>query len=775
MARDISKLDPKVTRQDRKLDRRESILPNRRITQAPDLQINADVRQGRIGGAGAEDVLRALSSVDKGLSAFQAYSEKKQAVQDDKDAAEGVLDAEAGTIDAAMLERSNAYKTSVTLANTKRDWYTALEDLDDKVKATLAEQTDPDPAVREAAVQAVIEDHFQSFALDTETGDLKDFGSPAAQRWLAEQMGSSRQKIVSDTFQLIENRMNEESLTTYSDAVRAKLKAGQEFNLEDEFDILLPTVDRKAAKMAAISTVKEVSAEFRDEAVRLYATDPEQAKVYEKKAVDALRRLRNSLDTTGALQEVELPPSGTPVETPETIATDKTVAKQKPATVPGKLVAPVDGFEKMAPSSGFGVKRATGTHNGLDVPMPKGTPIKAPMDGIVEVSEHKYGGRQVVVKMANGDRFGVAHLSEWKVKDGQKVVAGQVVGLSGNTGRVRGKGGGYHAHFTVTKGGKKVDPAAYFKNSSNAPSGDAYTAGPTFEQIAGASEEVYDPSKPSERILGSIPGTGLNAPKGVFALSSAERAEIKELERSTLDTLDNAAKTALRENQTVVASEFADRLFGVGSPVSSREIQEARRTGKLSSEHASQLLGVIERRQDQEEAEARQAVAEQNAASAAAEQAQRERKEGFLKGSVNSILSPLVRGTMTVSEANNEILRIAASISDLEIQTAFIREARGSAAAIGEIRQRTPEVQQGMQTLTSWKNQYIQSLKGSAIPAGKRDVAAAEISAWVDEYIVWLGRGDVDPKGIAAFLATAEKNLDQQVRSAYPPRAKPKQ
>ena len=771
MARDIARLDPKVTRQDRKLDRRESILPSRRITASPDRQIVADVRQGRIGGAGAEDVLRALGSVNKGLNSFSAYAEKQKDYSDTKDEAAGVLDAEAGTVDAARLERSSAYKSSVTLARTKRDWFTSMEDLDDKVKATLAEQTDPDPEVREAAVQAVIEEHFQSFALDPESGGLKDFGSPKAQRWLAEQMGASRQKIVSDTFQIIENKMTEESITAYSDTVRAKIKAGVEFEIEDDFDILLPTVDRKLAKAAAISTVKEVAAEFRDEAVRLYADDPEQAKVFEKKAVDALRRLRNSPDTTGELQEVELPPSGTteaPVETAQTTTTKQQPVKSSTA---GKLVMPFSEWSKATVSSAFGVKRPTGSHNGVDIPMPKGTPIAAPMDGIVEVNENAAGGRQVIVKMANGDRFGISHLSEWKVKDGQKVVAGQVIGLSGNTGRVRGKGGGYHGHFTVTKGGKKVDPIAYFKTASAAPSGEAYTAGPTFEQIAGASKEVYDPAKPSDRILGTPASTGLAAPKGVFALSSAERAEIKELERKMLNELDAASEEALKERQTNKASEFLDRLFGVGAPVSSREVQEARRRGEISASHIGQVLGIVEQRQNQEEAEARQAVAEQNAANAAVEQARRQNKEDFIKGSISSILAPLTLGTMTTSEANNRILEVAASISDIEVQTAFLSAARSGVGAVGDLRTKSIEVQSAGRTLESWKQQYIQSLNGSAIPRGKREAAAKEISAWVDEYVVWLGRGDVDPKGVEAFLKSAEKSLDAQVRSRFPPRA----
>ena len=50
-----------------------------------------------------------------------------------------------------------------------------------------------------------------------------------------------------------------------------------------------------------------------------------------------------------------------------------------------------------------------------------------------------------------------AHLSELKVRNGQKVKRGDVIGLVGSTGRSTGP----HLHYEVRKGGQAIDPARF--------------------------------------------------------------------------------------------------------------------------------------------------------------------------------------------------------------------------------------------------------------------------------------------------------------------------
>lgn len=131
---------------------------------------------------------------------------------------------------------------------------------------------------------------------------------------------------------------------------------------------------------------------------------------------------------------------------------------------------PFKSFGSAQVSSGYGVQRGNETHNGVDVPLPKGTPIQAPFSGTAYIKENKRGGKQVILRMDDGARFGVAHLDGYNIKDGQRVEAGSVLGFSGNTGRVRGKNGGYHGHFTyVGSDGVRRDPMVALKGAVGAP------------------------------------------------------------------------------------------------------------------------------------------------------------------------------------------------------------------------------------------------------------------------------------------------------------------
>lgn len=94
-------------------------------------------------------------------------------------------------------------------------------------------------------------------------------------------------------------------------------------------------------------------------------------------------------------------------------------------------------------------------HTGTDFSAVVGTQIKSAITGtVVEVKKSNVSlGNFVRVK--NADIITTyAHCSEIKVKEGDKVSQGDIIALSGNTG----KSSGPHLHFEVTKGGRYVDP-----------------------------------------------------------------------------------------------------------------------------------------------------------------------------------------------------------------------------------------------------------------------------------------------------------------------------
>ena len=86
-------------------------------------------------------------------------------------------------------------------------------------------------------------------------------------------------------------------------------------------------------------------------------------------------------------------------------------------------------------------------HRGTDYGTPQGTPIQATISGVVldNTNEHWSYGKNVVIKGDDGNVHMYAHLSVPKVRVGQRVKQGEVIGLSGNTGNSTGP----HLHYEV--------------------------------------------------------------------------------------------------------------------------------------------------------------------------------------------------------------------------------------------------------------------------------------------------------------------------------------
>ncbi|WP_372870644.1 peptidoglycan DD-metalloendopeptidase family protein [Shewanella sp.] len=94
-------------------------------------------------------------------------------------------------------------------------------------------------------------------------------------------------------------------------------------------------------------------------------------------------------------------------------------------------------------------------HNGADFATPIGTKVVAPGDGVVTmVTDHKFAGKYVVIEHGNKFRTRFLHLSKALVRKGDRVSRGQVIALSGNTGRSTGP----HLHYEFHVNGRPVDP-----------------------------------------------------------------------------------------------------------------------------------------------------------------------------------------------------------------------------------------------------------------------------------------------------------------------------
>ena len=97
----------------------------------------------------------------------------------------------------------------------------------------------------------------------------------------------------------------------------------------------------------------------------------------------------------------------------------------------------------------------TEAHAGLDIAVPNGTPIRAAGGGVVaEAGEDPEYGFFVLIEHPEGYRSMYGHASRLLVAIGDTVRTGQVIALSGSTGRSTAP----HLHFEVTHDGKPIDP-----------------------------------------------------------------------------------------------------------------------------------------------------------------------------------------------------------------------------------------------------------------------------------------------------------------------------
>lgn len=142
---------------------------------------------------------------------------------------------------------------------------------------------------------------------------------------------------------------------------------------------------------------------------------------------------------------------------------------EKLASMPA--IQPVSNKQLNRIASGFGMRidPVYGTpkmHNGLDFTAPQGTPIYATGNGVVKTSGFSDGGygNHVVINHGYGYETLYGHMIRIKVRAGQRVKRGEVIGWVGSTGKSTGP----HCHYEVHINGNEVNPVYFFYNDLDA-------------------------------------------------------------------------------------------------------------------------------------------------------------------------------------------------------------------------------------------------------------------------------------------------------------------
>ena len=101
-------------------------------------------------------------------------------------------------------------------------------------------------------------------------------------------------------------------------------------------------------------------------------------------------------------------------------------------------------------------------HTGMDIAAPKGTPVIATANGVVELVDNKPNGygKHVIIKHDETIRTKYAQMDSYVVKVGETVKRGEVIGYVGSSGRSTNP----HLHYEVQIDNRKVNPADYISD-----------------------------------------------------------------------------------------------------------------------------------------------------------------------------------------------------------------------------------------------------------------------------------------------------------------------
>ena len=135
------------------------------------------------------------------------------------------------------------------------------------------------------------------------------------------------------------------------------------------------------------------------------------------------------------------------------------------ASIPA--IQPVSNEKLTRVASGFNYRihpiyKVRHFHTGIDFSAPRGTEIYATGDGVIESVTMKKGGYGYHVVINHGYDYKTlyAHMSRFKVKVGERVKRGDVIGYVGSTGTSTAP----HLHYEVIKNGEKINPMNFFFN-----------------------------------------------------------------------------------------------------------------------------------------------------------------------------------------------------------------------------------------------------------------------------------------------------------------------
>ncbi len=379
-----------------------------------------------------------------------------------------VLSAGGRSASASTEDKLNDTKSKIAEQNSKKGVLTdeiaglsaKIDDYEAQVSALRAEERDAE--IRLAAKQAEL-DQAQA-QVDRAYEELKALAAR-----LTRSLAVLRDRLVA-IYQAGDSDISDLILTTksYGDLIEGSSYIEQIQNrnesivtrvrdLRDQQEALV--VRLKKAKDTIESARNEIAAEEKTLATARSAVESQQAELAAVRA-DRRAKVESINSKVDHLEDIEADLQQKIAEQ-VAAASGVSVLPAGPMSSPSAagLIWPLSGTL----SSGFGPRSSPGGigstyHEGIDISVPEGTPIRAAASGTVIMASYNGGyGNYTCVDHGSGLSTCYAHQSGFAVTSGQSVSQGNVIGYSGNTGSSTGP----HLHFEVRINGAAQDPMGY--------------------------------------------------------------------------------------------------------------------------------------------------------------------------------------------------------------------------------------------------------------------------------------------------------------------------
>lgn len=767
MSFDLAKGEPRIARQQRAVSNRPGVIEEV-DTRQRGRQIFGEMRNARRGDGGSgQALMEALGMVNKtvqqGADLNQEIHEKREGERADR----GSLDAQLDTVDEELMQKSRGYSDAVALGRANTAWTEHEDALEPEFRAFIEGQEDLSLVDRQRAAKAWVEqNYFIRFALDPETGGVRNFGSPGAARAIAAEIGKNRPRLLQEANARIEQRFNGEALTHFTGAIRAGARKGS-FDLNTAVQLLPPGIPQETVTRTYLETVQVVADEL----------------LKEGRPADAVRTIDQAMGYADAVDVLEVPVPGSD-QTSNPFATTNG-APARPATVEQargriaiageRLAALVMHQESRGNANAVSPKGAVGTMQTMPFT------LKDPGFGVRPAANNSPAELERVGKdylKAMGRRYsGNITLQLAAYNAGPGTVDDWLNGTN-KTGKnpsklklpdPRQRGVSESAFWTGIPFKETKDYVRHITAAGGQPVAGAGGAWST-DVVVDEGNPNYVPPSPSVDLADRVKAPGLRILpelKGRFSMTAQQRSQMLSFRASVLNRGEAFDAEQKRKRTETVEGDFAMRAVGQGPGLTVEEIVGH---PDLSERDKARWIGTV---QSLREAEVARTRAAQQEADRVADRA----REDSARSILESYGAGVFKGTMTPSQGMARLMGDLPHIRDPLVRSVVMSQASAFFRGVEGTRMETPAAREFERHTDGFEQGMAQSLTGRVLRYGnpprplQPDQAHGVVKAKVNELRV-RGANQLRDTGKAPDAAAMRAELMSWLNQTFPPKPK---